>query len=171
MAACGVQKEKIQSKASMQTVISLILSTCFFSVLYQYLAPKFSRGAVAFQPVAVTDKLLFGLAMSLSTQLLLFGLTLLSSVILVPLLVLLGSDLIVSPPSAAAMVLFAAIMLTVLQLANWFSTMLLGRFMPTILRVDSPSAAFKAALAPTLVSGTFYLLMMFWLAPILAATH
>jgi hypothetical protein len=62
-------------------------------------------------------------------------------------------------------------LIVLLQLANWFSTMLLGRFMPTILRVDSARAAFKAALAPTLVSGTLYLLVMFWLAPMVAATQ
>lgn len=155
----------------MQTVISLILYACLFSALYQFLAPKFSGGAVAFQPVAVGHKLLFGLAMSFTSQVMLFVLTLLASFTLVPLLALLGVGLVAVAPSAAVLVLSATILVVLLQLANWFSTMLLGRFMPTILRVDSPSAAFKAALAPTLVSGTFYLLMLFWLAPMLAATQ
>jgi hypothetical protein len=89
----------------------------------------------------------------------------------VPLLALLGVGLAAVAPSAAVLVLSATILIVLLQLANWFSTMLRGRFMPTILRVDSARAAFKAALAPTLVSGTLYLLVMFWLAPMVAATQ
>lgn len=155
----------------MQTVISLILSACLFSAVYQFIAPKFSRGAVAFQPVAVGHKLLFGLAMSFTSQVMLFGLSLLASVTLVPLLVLLGVGLASAAPTTAVLVISASILIVLLQLANWFSTMLLGRFMPNILRVDSGSAAFKAALAPTLVTGMFYLLMMFVLAPLLVVAH
>ena len=155
----------------MQTVISLILSACLFSAVYQFIAPKFSSGAVAFQPVAVGHKLLFGLAMSFTSQVMLFGLSLLASVTLVPLLVLLGVGVASAAPTTAVLVISASILIVLLQLSNWFSTMLLGRFMPNILRVDSGSAAFKAALAPTLVTGMFYLLMMFVLAPLLVAAH
>jgi hypothetical protein len=155
----------------MQTLISLLLSACLFSALYQFIAPKFSSGAVAFQPVPVGHKLLFGLAMSFTSQLMLFGLSLLASVTLVPLLVLLGVGVASAAPTAAVLAISATVLIVMLQLSNWFSTMVLGRLMPSILRVDSASAAFKAALAPTLVIGVFYLLMMFVLVPLLAVSN
>ncbi len=155
----------------MQTVISLLLSACLFGALYQFIAPKFSSGAVAFQPVAVGHKLLFGLAMSFTSQVMLFGLSLLASVTLVPLLVLLGVGVASAAPTTAVLAISATVLIVMLQLSNWFSTMVLGRLMPSILRVDSASAAFKAALAPTLVTGVFYLLMMFVLAPLLAVSN
>lgn len=152
----------------MQTIISLFLSACLSAALYQFIAPMFSRGAVAFQPVSVGHKLLFGVAMSVTSQIVLMGLTLLASVTLVPLLVALGVTVTATAaPTAAVIGLSIALLMTLLQLANWVATMALGRFMPSIIRVDSKAAAFKAALAPTLVSGVFYVLMVFVLAPMM----
>lgn len=163
------QEYKLSKKANMQTVISLFLSTCLFAALYQFIAPRFSSGEVAFQPVSVGHKMLFGLAMTVVSKLAMFALAILASVTLVPLTVLVGlAPDATAPPSAALAAVSIAVLLVMLQLANWFSTMMIGRFMPNILRVDSASAGFKAALAPTVVTGAFYLLVVFLLGPLMA---
>ncbi|CAN5128859.1 hypothetical protein BH11CYA1_BH11CYA1_06660 [soil metagenome] len=152
----------------MQTLISLFLSACLSAALYQFIAPRFSRGAVAFQPVSLGYKLLFGVALSTVSQVVLMGLTLLASVTLVPLLAIFGAATSSATPTAAVLALSVVLLVTLLQLANWVATMTLGRLMPTIIRVDSASAAFKAALAPTLVTGVLYVVMVFALAPMMA---
>ena len=75
----------------MESIFGLLISSLFYTVVYQLLAPLFSKREVRFITDSLGQKLLFGLLMSLGTSLIL-GMSLL--LLAVPLVFVLSSTAI-----------------------------------------------------------------------------
>jgi len=150
----------------LQMLISLAVSVVTFAAIYQFVVPLFSGGGVSLRTVPLTHKLGFGLGMSLATTVAQFVLTLLAALTVIPLISLLIASLGATATPLMAIVVSLALGLTLMQLSNWASTVAMGRWMPQVINVSSKAAAFKAALAPTLIMGGFYILMMLYFTPV-----
>lgn len=150
----------------MESIFGLLISSLFYTVVYQLLAPLFSKREVRFITDSLGQKLLFGLLMSLGTSLIL-GMSLL--LLAVPLVFVLSSTAILGGGLGAVVFFIGMVVLGIymLQIPNWLMTVLLGKMMESTISVPSTGAAWKAAWAATLAALLPYLAFLFLYGTIL----
>lgn len=155
----------------MESIFALAISAGYFALIFQFLAPWFSRSEVSFTTTStIGPKLLFGLLMSLGNSLLIGILLSIFGVFFV--FAVAGAAAF---PISGAMAVISVLVLVVLgvftlQVPCWLMTLLLGKVMPETIKVTSSRAAWKAAWANTLVSAIPLAFFLFILAAALGAS-
>lgn len=137
----------------MESILGLAISAGYFVLIFQFLAPFFSRREVSFAPAAtIGPKLLFGLLMSLGYSIILGIFLSIFGVFFVAFF----AGALAAPVSGVlaviSVLLFAVLGVFALQVPCWLMTLALGKMMPETIKVTSSRAAWRASWANTLIS-------------------